>query len=279
MEFSRVGLRRIIFETDTPAARGFDLALLLAIAASVMAVMLESVQTVSAVWGTELRMVEYGFTAFFTIEYLLRLWSAESARKYAASAFGLVDLAAILPTYVSLFVPGLHALMVVRIVRLLRVFHIFRLREYLAEENLLLRALQASKPKIVVFLVLLTNLVVIIGALMYVVEGPETGFTSVPRGIYWAVVTISTVGFGDITPATTVGQTIAGVLMMLGYCLIVVPTALVSVELARGVSGETQFSRCTECGLLEHPIEAEFCHRCGTGLHISSMDSPFDDLA
>jgi len=158
---------------------------------------------------------------------------------------------------------------------LVRVFNVFNLRTYLAEETMLVRALKASAPKILVFLVLLANVVVTMGAVMYVVEGPEAGFSSVPRGIYWAVVTISTVGFGDITPVTALGQTIAGGLMMLGYCLIIVPTALVSAELALGVSGETQISRCKECGLLEHPGAASFCHRCGQNLHGGPLNSPF----
>ncbi len=275
MEAIRKRTARIIFKTDTRTGWLFDVGLLLTILASVIIVILESVQPIKANWGAFFYAAEWALTVLFTIEYGLRIWSSSDRKAYVTSFFGVVDLLSIVPTYLSALVPGLQSLMVIRAVRLVRVFNVFKLRAYLAEETMLARALKASSPKILVFLVLLANVVVIVGAVMYVVEGPEAGFSSVPRGIYWAVVTISTVGFGDITPITALGQTIAGLLMMLGYCLIIVPTALVSAELALGVSGETQIKRCNECGLLEHPGQASFCHRCGHNLHGGPLNSPF----
>ena len=277
MKLDRQRLERIIFQTDTRTGWLFDVGLLLTILLSIAIVLLESIQAVRLHWGAVFFTAELVLTCIFTVEYGLRLWAAKDRKGYATSFFGVVDLCSILPTYLSLLFPGLHSLMVIRSVRLIRVFNVFHLRTYLAEETMLKRALKAARPKIFVFLVLFTNLVVIIGALMYVVEGPDSGFTSVPRGIYWAVVTVSTVGFGDITPITPLGQSIAAVVMLLGYCLIIVPTALVSAELALGVSGETQISRCRECGLLEHPGAASFCHRCGHNLHGGPMNSPFGD--
>lgn len=275
MGTKRERIERIIFGIDTPAGWIFDVALLIAVLGSVLVALLESVQPVQERFGATFYVLEWGFTVAFSIEYALRVWSAKDRKAYAKSFFGVVDLLSILPTYVSILVPGVQSLMVVRAIRLIRIFNVFNLRAYLAEETMLARALKASLPKIMVFIVLLVNVVVIVGAVMYVIEGPAAGFTSVPRGIYWAVVTISTVGFGDITPITALGQFIAGLLMMLGYCLIIVPTALVSAELALGVSGETQINRCNECGLLEHPGSASFCHRCGHNLGAGPLNSPF----
>ena len=267
---------RIIFGIDTRSGWLFDVGLLVAILGSVLVALLESVRPIQERYGELFYGLEWAFTLIFSVEYLLRIWSAKDRKRYVTSFFGVVDLLSILPTYISFFVPGVQSLMVVRAIRLIRIFNVFNLRAYLAEETMLARALRAALPKIMVFIVLLLNVVVIVGAVMYVVEGPKAGFTSVPRGIYWAVVTISTVGFGDITPITALGQFIAGILMMLGYCLIIVPTALVSAELALGVSGETQINRCGECGLLEHPGSASFCHRCGHNLFTGRLNSPFD---
>jgi voltage-gated potassium channel len=256
----------IVFLADTKAGRAFDVLLLLAILASVAAVMLESVAAVAVNWGTSLWMTEVVFTSLFTLEYMLRLWCSPSKRSYAFSFWGIVDLAAILPTYLTWLFPGAHALLVIRAIRLLRVFQIFKLREYLNEETMLRRALANSLPKIVVFLLILTNVIVIMGALMYIVEGPEAGFTSIPRGVYWAVVTVSTVGFGDITPVSALGQTIAGMLMLLGYCLIVVPTALVSAELAQSHAQHIKEASCPKCQHTHHLNSARFCHHCGDEL-------------
>lgn len=275
MESLRERVGRIIFGIDTRSGWIFDVGLLIAVLGSVMVALLESVRPIQENYGEIFYGLEWAFTLLFSVEYALRVWSAKDRAKYIKSFFGVVDLCSILPTYISFFVPGVQSLMVVRAIRLIRIFNVFNLRAYLAEETMLARALKAAFPKIMVFIVLLVNVVVIVGAVMYVVEGPEAGFTSVPRGIYWAVVTISTVGFGDITPITALGQLIAGMLMMLGYCLIIVPTALVSAELALGVSGETQINRCKECGLLEHPGAASFCHRCGHNLYAEPLNSPF----
>jgi len=257
----------VVFLADTKAGKAFDILLLLAILCSVAAVMLESVASVAVDWGTALWGVEVLFTTLFTIEYMLRLWCSPNKRSYALSFWGLVDIAAILPTYLTWLFPGANALLVIRAIRLLRVFQIFKLREYLNEETMLRRALATSLPKIVVFLVILANVIVIMGALMYIVEGPEAGFTSIPRGVYWAVVTVSTVGFGDITPVSSLGQTIAGMLMLLGYCLIVVPTALVSAELAQSHAQHVKEASCPNCQHTHHLNSARFCHHCGDELH------------
>jgi voltage-gated potassium channel len=256
----------IIFLADTPAGKGFDIALLVAILVSVAAVMLESMRAIEARWATAFFVIELVFTAVFTVEYLLRLWCSPTKRAYALSFWGVIDLAAILPTYLIWLFPGAHALLVIRAVRLLRVFQVFKLRQYLKQETLLRRALASALPKIVVFLVVLANVIVITGALMYIVEGPEAGFTSIPRGIYWAVVTISTVGFGDITPVSALGQTIAAMLMLLGYCLIVVPTALVSAELAQSHAQHVKEASCPACQHTHHLNSARFCHHCGVEL-------------
>ena len=225
-------LHEIIFEADTPAGKLFDVVLMWSIILSVVAVMLDSVTAVRVQYGWLLYAIEWFFTILFTVEYALRLISVGRPLKYATSFFGIVDLLAIIPTYLSLIIPGSQYLLVVRILRVLRVFRVLKLAHYLGEANLLMQALSASYRKISVFLFTVLTLVIIFGSLMYLIEGQENGFTSIPRGVYWAIVTLTTVGYGDISPQTALGQTLAALIMILGYGIIAVPTGIVTVEMS-----------------------------------------------
>jgi len=258
----RARLYAVIFESDTTAGRAFDLLLIGAILASVWVVVVESVPSVRADYGTALHAAEWTFTLLFTVEYALRLLAVRRPARYALSFFGVVDFLAVAPGYLSLLVPGLHALAVVRLLRVLRIFRILKLTEYLTESRMLTDALWASRRKIGVFLSAVVTLLVVIGSLMYLIEGEENGFTDIPTGIYWAVVTLTTVGYGDISPKTTPGRILASAVMILGYSIIAVPTGIVTSELsraARGVRGEA----CTGCGLAGHDADARHCKRCG----------------
>jgi voltage-gated potassium channel len=259
-------LHEIIFEADTPEGKLFDSLLLLAIGASVLVVILDSVASIRAEAGPVLRALEWGFTILFTIEYALRLVSVQRPARYVMSTLGIIDLIAILPTYLGLFVPGAHNLLVVRVLRLLRIFRIFKLAEYLQESRVLGQALRASRRKIAVFLLTVVTIVVVVGALMYVVEGEEHGFTSIPASIYWAVVTLTTVGYGDLTPATTLGRVLSVLVMLLGYGIIAVPTGIVTVELTRAATQPVSTQACPGCGTGGHESDAVYCRRCGTRL-------------
>ena len=264
---SRGRLHQVVFESDTPAGRAFDIVVIVLILASVAAVSLETVGGLSTSTYRVLRTTEWTLTLLFTVEYVLRLVAVRRPLAYATSFFGVVDLLAILPTYVSLIFPGAQVLIVVRILRLLRVFRVLKLAHFLDEANVLGRALRASSRKIVVFLLTVSTLVVVIGTLMYVVEGPAHGFTSIPRGMYWAVVTLTTVGYGDVAPHTALGQALASLVMILGYGIIAVPTGIVTAELtvgarSRAVSGQA----CPACGAEGHDPGARFCDRCGAAL-------------
>jgi voltage-gated potassium channel len=262
----RARLHQIIFEADTPAGRLFDLLLLVAIVSSVLVVMLESVASVRARSGPTLRALEWAFTALFTVEYLLRLVSVRQPLRYARSGFGIIDLLAILPTYLSAVVPGAHSLLAIRLLRLLRVFRVLKLAEYLRESKVLAQAMRASLRKIAVFLLVVVTIVVIVGSMMYVIEGAEHGFTSIPISIYWAVVTLTTVGYGDLAPATTLGRALAVILMLTGYGIIAVPTGIVTVELGRAHSPQVSSQACPGCGLGAHEFDAAYCRRCGARL-------------
>ncbi len=259
-------LHEIIFESNTPAGKAFDVGLLVAILVSVLAVMLESVAFIRADYGPLLRAVEWGFTALFTVEFLLRLYAVRKPHLYVLSFYGLVDLLALAPTYLSVLLPGAHSLLVVRVLRLLRIFRVLKLVNFLGEAHVLLTALRSSRRKITVFLGAVLSTVVIMGSLMYLVEGEKNGFDSIPRGMYWAVVTMTTVGFGDITPKTVLGQFIASVLMILGYGVLAVPTGIVSVELANAHRHTLNPEACPGCGTEGHDADAAFCKHCGTKL-------------
>ena len=257
----------VIFEHNTPAGRAFDVVLLVLILASVLAVLLESVPGVRQRWGGWLLAIEWGFTALFTVEYLLRLVAVRNPGGYARSFFGVIDLVAVLPTYLSLLLPGSQALLTLRAVRLLRVFRILKLGHFLGEEQVLLRALRASVRKIVIFVAAVLVLVLVLGSAMYLVEGPERGFTSIPISVYWAIVTMTTVGYGDIAPQTALGRMRASLVMIIGYGIIAVPTGIVTVEMGRAArTGTGEARRCPGCGLAEHEADAAFCKRCGTAL-------------
>jgi voltage-gated potassium channel len=258
-------LHRIIFASDTPAGRRFDVVLLYLILISMALVMLESVQEVEQEWGIWLRAAEWTITILFTVEYIVRLWVSPKPWHYASSFFGIVDLLAILPTYIGIFLPGARSLTLVRSLRLTRVFRILNLLEYVREARLLLLALLASRHRIIVFMLAVLAMVTVFGAIMFVVESPETGFTSIPRSIYWAIVTLTTVGYGDIAPQTTLGQTIASAIMILGYAIIAIPTGIVSVEIARQSRGNSK-KVCTNCGRTEHHDDARYCASCGKAL-------------
>jgi len=262
----RARLHEIIFEADTPAGRRFDLALLLLIVTSVVAVTLESVESIRARAGAILVAIEWTLTALFTVEYVLRLACVARPAAYARSFFGVVDLLAVLPTYLSLLIPGAQSLIVIRVLRLLRVFRVLKLVRYLTEERALVTALRASQRKIVVFVLGVLSVCLIAGTIMYLIEGRESGFTSIPRGVYWAVVTLTTVGYGDIAPRSVVGQMLAMMLMIGGYGVIAVPTGIVGVEVARASMRVPTTQSCPHCLLEGHDADARFCKRCGQAL-------------
>ncbi len=259
-------LHEIIFEADTPLGKAFDVGLILSILLSVAAVMAESVTPLRQQYGEFLVTVEWFFTITFTLEYLLRLLSVQRPLRYARSFFGVVDLLAILPTYLSLLLPGTHYLLVIRILRILRVFRVLKLVQYLDEARLLMQALRASSRKIQVFLFTVVTLMVIFGSLMYLLEGEANGFTSIPRSIYWTIVTMTTVGYGDISPQTELGQIVASVLMILGYGIIAVPTGIVTVEMSRQRRQTVSTQACPACGSEGHEPDARFCKDCGAEL-------------
>ena len=258
----------VIFETETRGGRAFDVALIWAILLSVGIVLLESVQSIHAASGGLLEVLEWLFTGLFTVEYALRLYAQPKRLAYARSFFGVVDLLAVLPTYLSLFFPGLHAFGVIRMFRLLRLFRIFKLLRYIDEARVLGLALKSAQPKITVFLTTLAGIVISLGAAMYLIEGEASGFTSIPKGIYWAIITITTVGYGDLVPRTMLGQALASVAMILGYAIIAVPTGIVSAEWTRAARAvDRQAERaCPSCGHTGAPADANFCGRCGAGL-------------
>lgn len=256
----------VIFESDTPAGRAFDVALLWMILLSVLAVILESVPEIGGVYQDFLHVIEWVFTAIFTVEYFLRIICVRDALRYIRSPLGLIDLLAILPTYLSVVFYGTQYFLVIRVLRLLRVFRIMKLGRYVGEANLLSRAIQASRFKITVFLSTVITLVVIIGTLIYIIEGPENGFTSIPVGMYWAIVTLTTVGFGDITPKTFFGRGLAALVMIMGYGIIAVPTGIVTVELAQQSKKKSPAVTCACCGTKDHDADAVYCKLCGTEL-------------
>ena len=260
-------LHEIIFEADTAPGKWFDVLLIASIIVSIVLVMLDSVEAIQTVYGKWLMVGEWVFTILFTAEYLLRLYCVQRPLLYARSFFGLVDLLAILPTYLSIILPGGQYFIIIRVLRLLRIFRVFKLVQYLSEARVLLAALKASLRKITVFLFTVMTLVIIFGALMYVVEGAANGFTSIPRSIYWAIVTMTTVGYGDISPQTDFGQALAAVIMIIGYGIIAVPTGIVTVELTQAVHrGMVSTQACPGCGAEGHDKDARYCKYCGTPL-------------
>lgn len=263
---SKRQLFRIIFLSDTTSGRGFDIALQLMIALSVAVIMLESVAEIRFGHRDIFRSLEWFFTILFTIEYLFRLWCVRSAWTYARSFYGVVDLLAIVPGYLSLLVTGTGYLLIVRVLRMLRLFRILKLSRYVSAADTLLEAFSHSRRKILVFLFTILTLVTVFGSMMYLIEGPENGFTSIPRGIYWAIVTLTTVGYGDITPHTTVGQMVSAMVMVLGYGIIAVPTGIYAAELRDVIVRRRETIKCAECSRVGHDDDAKFCKFCGSNL-------------
>ena len=259
----RSKLHEIIFEANTPAGKYFDIVLIVFIVLSVFCVMLDSVSEFRAAYSTPLHTLEWFFTLVFTVEYGLRLICVQRPWHYAISFYGIVDLLSILPAYLSLLIAGTHYLLVIRILRILRIFRILKLVTYLGEARQLTRALVASRRKIGVFLFTVVTLVVIMGSLMYVIEGEENGFTSIPRSIYWAIVTLTTVGYGDIAPRTDLGQLLAAFIMILGYAIIAVPTGIVTVEMSNAFRQPVDNRACSVCAAEGHDHNAVFCKFCG----------------
>jgi len=262
----RTIFHEVIFEADTPAGKRFDVLLIVSILTSVAVVMLDSISAVQLHYGTLLYAIEWFFTLIFTTEYILRLMCVGRPLKYAVSFYGVVDLLAIIPTYFSLFLPGSQYLLVIRILRILRIFRILKLVPYLGEARRLMKALRASGRKIAVFIYTVLTLVVIFGSMMYVIEGGVNGFTSIPRSIYWAIVTLTTVGYGDISPQTILGQALASMVMILGYAIIAVPTGIVSVEISQAFSRKVSTHACPECSAEGHDVDARHCKFCGAVL-------------
>jgi voltage-gated potassium channel len=256
----------IIFQTDTVAGRRFDSTLLLIILASLVVVILDSIDEVHQNYANVLAYIEWGFTVIFLSEYILRLYCSPKPLRYAFSFYGLVDLLAIVPGILALYYSDAQYLLIIRIIRMLRIFRVLKLGPYLKQAHYLLDALRGSKQKILVFLLSVCTLVTVFGTLMYVVEGPEHGFTSIPKGIYWAIVTLTTVGYGDIVPKTVLGQIISSLVMITGYSIIAVPTGIFTAELATAMRGGQQQHDCPVCSKSSHEHEASFCSRCGNAL-------------
>lgn len=263
----RLQLFRVVFESDTHAGKIFDVVVIAAILLSVGAVMVNSVESMAGRYGKILNALEWMFTILFTIEYIARLLAVERPARYATSFFGIVDLVAVLPTYLVLFFPEAQALIDVRILRLLRCFRIFKLTAYLSEFRLLGRAMANSMRKILVFLSVVAMVVLIVGTLMYVIEGPEHGFTSIPKAVYWAISTITTVGYGDIVPRTELGRTLASIVMLIGWGILAVPTGIVTAEMtAQKFTRQPVDTKCSGCGSTGHEADAAYCKVCGTRL-------------
>ncbi|VVM73001.1 hypothetical protein PS684_03046 [Pseudomonas fluorescens] len=256
----------MIFQSDTRAGRRFDGILLLIILASLVIVMLDSIDSIHQNYANVLAYIEWGFTIIFLGEYILRLYCSPKPLRYAFSFYGLVDLLAIVPGILALYYSDAQYLLIIRIIRMLRIFRVLKLSPYLKQANYLMSALRGSKQKIVVFLVSVCTLVTVFGTLMYVIEGPEHGFTSIPKGIYWAIVTLTTVGFGDIVPKTPLGQVISSLVMITGYSIIAVPTGIFTAELANAMRGEQLQHDCSVCKKNSHEHGAAFCSRCGNAL-------------
>jgi len=262
----RATVHEVIFEAETPAGRTFDVLLIVAIIVSVLVVMAESVTSIRLRYGLQLRTAEWVITILFTLEYILRLVCVNRPKAYATSFYGIVDLLAILPTYVSVIFPGTQALAVVRALRLVRIFRVLKLAQYVQETSTLMRALRASWRKIAVFLFVVLTLVIIVGAAMYMIEGADAGFTSIPKAVYWAIVTMTTVGYGNIAPQTPLGQMLAAFVMIIGYGIIAVPTGIVTSELVRGAAPPVSTHACEHCSAEGHDSDASYCKFCGERL-------------
>jgi voltage-gated potassium channel len=262
----RAKLHTVIFGTETPAGQTFDIILIYTILASVIMVMLDSVEAFSTPHGTAFFRLEWFFTILFTIEYLVRLYCAPKPWRYMRSFYGIVDLLSILPSYLAFFITNANYLLIIRLLRVLRIFRVMKLFRYLSEANVLLRSIRMARRKIFVFFFSVIVLTSIFGSLMFILEGPENGFTSIPASIYWAIVTITTVGYGDIAPQTPVGQAIAALAMLTGYAIIAVPTGIITAELSAEMSRSRQKRSCPGCHCIGHDSDALYCRLCAAEL-------------
>ncbi|MDQ8180169.1 ion transporter [Pelagicoccus sp. SDUM812005] len=258
--------RLIIFRSTRFEEKFFDVALILAIIASVVTVMLASVQSIRLEYGSLLYGIEWAFTGLFTLEYFIRIYVSKKPLRYVFSFFGVVDLLSILPTYIDLIFPGAHYLMLFRALRVLRVFRVLKMVQFVGEANQLYAAIKASMRKIIVFVMAVLTMVLILGSIMYLIEGPEHGFTSIPKSVYWAIVTLTTVGYGDISPQTPMGQMFASIIMITGYGVIAVPTGIVTAELTMATTLEKNDRICRNCGETGHKFSAKYCRNCGEPL-------------
>ncbi|MGZ0707426.1 ion transporter [Coraliomargarita sp. W4R53] len=259
--------RRIIFQSHRWDEKAFDVILILTILLSVALVLWESIPTITPQTRQVLYCLEWLITGLFTVEYMLRLYVSEKPARYSRSFFGIVDLLAILPTYIDLLLPGAHYLMLLRVLRVLRIFRVLKLAKYIGEANTLMRAMRSSMRKIAVFIFAVVILVLILGSMMYLIEGAEHGFTSIPKSVYWAIVTLTTVGYGDMLPQTPLGQFFASIIMIIGYGIIAVPTAIVTAEMTRPTPPQSDTdSICPACGWENHDHDATFCKVCGDKL-------------
>lgn len=267
-EAIRKKLYNIIFEADTPLGKAFDVALLVLIVISVILVMMESVRSLNVKYGNYIFIAEWIITILFAIEYLLRIWVVKRPGSYIFSFYGIIDLLSILPNFLALFFGGFSALSIIRSLRILRIFRIFQLGPYMQQSNLMLNALKESGRKITVFLVAVINIVMLMGSLMYIVEGKfNEGFSSIPKAVYWAIVTLTTVGYGDITPVTDFGRFLSAIIMILGYAIIAVPTGIVGAQMMNSKENQPKDNiSCKNCGFSQHDVDAKFCKRCGCGL-------------
>lgn len=261
-------IHQIIYEADTPAGKWFDIILILTIIVSIILVMLESVVSFDAKYHNFLNIAEWVITILFTIEYFLRVYTIKKPSSYIFSFYGIIDLLATIPKYISLVFVGTHALIALRALRLLRVFRILKLARYLGASKILSTALKASKIKIIVFLLSVLILTIILGTIMYLIEGPVNGFTSIPYSMYWAIVTLTTVGYGDISPQTPLGQFIASIVMILGYGIIAVPTGIVTSEMSKVDPVLKNTQHCSHCGSDKHLDHSKYCNNCGEKLNI-----------
>lgn len=259
-------LNEIIFGTDTPAGKLFDVVLIYFILLSVVALMLDSVEAISSKYGYFFKIIEWFFTITFTIEYCVRIYCSPKRWQYIRSFYGVCDIASVLPAYLSIFVPGTNYLLIVRLLRVLRIFRVFKLIRYINEANTLIRAMLMARRKILVFFVVVLVLATIFGSIMYLVEGPSNGFSSIPRSIYWTIVTITTVGYGDITPQTIAGQIVASAAMLTGYSIIAIPTGIFTAELAQEIMRERNSTACDTCKKVGHDQDAKHCKFCGHSL-------------